>query len=239
MTTSGLSVDLKTTVNDFVLACEFEVPVGASLAVVGPNGSGKSTLLSALAGLVDVDRGRVVISGHVVVDSTKDLVVAPEKRSVAIVPQKSLLFPHMTVAENVAFGLRYRPVEDAESAISNVLKDVGLDRFRDRKPGQLSGGQQQRASLARALVVQPNLLLADEPLSNVDADSRHSLRSVMDQWRPPTQTQVIVTHGHHHAQAADLLVGLEAGRVAAFGEPRQLANDTKLDWLRDLLRASD
>lgn len=245
----GLQVDLSAAVGQFVLQCRFDVPEGASLAVVGPNGSGKSTLLRSLAGLVSPDEGHVVILGHTAVDTDKGIALPPERRNIALAPQKPLLFPHLTVAGNVRFGLNYRlqPTDGVahstaisdDQAVAHVLRDVGLARFQDRKPSELSGGQQQRAGLARALVVQPNLLLADEPLSNIDADSRHELRVAMEKWRPAGQIQVIVTHGRDHSQAADLVLALEAGRVVAFGPPGRLRTETKLVWLRDLLNASD
>ncbi|ALL01900.1 Molybdenum ABC transporter, ATP-binding protein ModC [Pyrodictium delaneyi] len=198
------------------------------LVVLGPNGAGKTTLLNTIAGLVEPRRGLIEIMGETVYASGPPRVnVPPERRGVALVPQEYALFPHMTVYENIAFGLRARklPEEEIRARVREIAELLGLAGLLDRRPGQLSGGQRQRVALARALVVEPRLLLMDEPFSAMDAPSRERLRSelrgILRQLRVAT---VMVTHSFADAWSlGDRITILRDGRLVADAPPYELA----------------
>ena len=179
-------------VNDLWL----EVNAGEILSLLGPSGCGKSTTLQMIAGVMRPDRGTIELGGR------RLNPVPPEKRNIALVLQNGLLFPHLTVGENVAFGLKMRGMgraEREERAIA-LLKQVQLDGFGDRNPAELSGGQAQRVALARALVIQPKLLLLDEPLSALDASLREEMQDLIRQLQAQTGvTLLIVTHDQAEA----------------------------------------
>jgi molybdate transport system ATP-binding protein len=155
-----------------------DVAAGDVLALLGPNGAGKSTILRALAGLVPLDRGHITIDGIVVDDPAADVFVEPEHRPIGVVFQDYLLFDHMSVLENVAYGLRARrtPKREARARAAEWLDRVGLAAYAQQRPHALSGGQAQRAALARALAVSPRLLLLDEPLAALDVGTRATVR---------------------------------------------------------------
>ena len=173
-----------------------EVQAGEILALLGPSGCGKSTTLQMIAGVLQPDRGTITLDGQVLNR------VPPEKRDIALVLQRGLLFPHLTVGENVAFGLKMRGVnrtEREEKAIA-MLHQVQLDGFADCKPSELSGGQAQRVALARSLVIHPKLLLLDEPLSALDANLREEMQDLILQLQSQTGiTMLIVTHDQAEA----------------------------------------
>lgn len=241
--TSGLAADLTADVGVFSLAATVKAEVGDTIAVVGPNGSGKSTMLNVLAGIVPLTAGEIVLNGTVWDRPADGIRLTPEQRDLALVPQNALLFPHLSVIDNVAFGLRYRNRGRSRRAQRNqahdALEAAGLEQLADRKPHQLSGGQRQRVAIARAVVTRPSLLLLDEPLSNVDAANRHQLRHTIDRLRPPGQIQIVVTHGRLHAMTADQVVALEHGRVVATGTAVELGRQEKIGWLRDMLGPAD
>jgi sulfate/thiosulfate transport system ATP-binding protein len=196
------------------------VPDGSLVALLGPSGSGKSTLLRIVAGLEQPDSGAVVIAGE---DVTP---VPPQKRGIGFVFQHYAAFKHMTVRDNVAFGLAIRrekkPVIRAR--VDELLEIVGLTGWADRYPAQLSGGQRQRMALARALAVQPRVLLLDEPFGALDANVRHELREWLRRLHDEVHvTTVLVTHDQEEAMAiADRIVVLDGGRVQQSGPPREL-----------------
>ena len=203
------------------------------VAVVGPNGAGKTTLLRALAGLVPLDRGRVVL-GDVVLDG-----LAPEQRPVAVVFQDALLFPHLGALDNVAYGLRARGMHrgDARRRAGEWLERVGLDAGHHRsRPSALSGGQAQRVALARALATEPALLLLDEPLSAVDVGAKAQLRRVLRQQLATTPAvRLVVTHDPVDAMAlADRLIVLEGGRVTQEGSLREVTTRPRSAWVAQL-----
>ncbi len=197
-----------------------EVPDGSLVALLGPSGSGKSTLLRIVAGLEDPDAGAVVIGGE---DVTS---VSPQKRGIGFVFQHYAAFKHMSVRDNVAFGLTIRrekkPVVRAR--VDELLEIVGLTGWADRYPAQLSGGQRQRMALARALAVQPKVLLLDEPFGALDANVRQELREWLRRLHDEVHvTTVLVTHDQEEAMAiADRIVVLDHGRVQQVGPPREL-----------------
>ncbi len=199
---------------------ELEVPEGSVVTVLGRSGSGKTTLLRLIAGFERPDAGAVEIGGEVV-DSARRF-VPPEKRRVGYVAQEGSLFPHLTVAQNVAFGLSR--AERAGGRSEELLRMVGLEGLGKRYPHQLSGGQQQRVALARALAPQPRLVLLDEPFSSLDAGLRASLRSeVMVLLRAQRATTVFVTHDQEEALSVSDLVGvIDSGHIRQFGSPLSL-----------------
>jgi sulfate transport system ATP-binding protein len=196
---------------------DFEVPAGSLTALLGPSGSGKSTLLRAIAGLDQPDSGTITINGR---DVTR---VPPQRRDIGFVFQHYAAFKHMTVRDNVAFGLkiRKRPKAEVADKVDNLLKIVGLSGFQGRYPNQLSGGQRQRMALARALAVDPQVLLLDEPFGALDAKVREDLRAWLRRLHDEVHvTTVLVTHDQAEAlDVADRIAVLRDGRIEQVGSP--------------------
>jgi molybdate transport system ATP-binding protein len=221
------------------LQVELDAADGETVAVLGPNGAGKSTLLRTLGGLHALDRGRVSIDGVTVDDPAAGAFVVPEHRHVGVVFQDYLLFPHLSVLENVAFGLRSRGTARAEARrhATTWLARVGLADRAGEKPSALSGGQQQRVALARALVTEPRLLLLDEPLAALDVGTRTELRrDLRAHLATFPGARVIVTHELLDAVAlADRLVVLEHGRVAQSGSVDEVTDRPRSRYVADLV----
>ncbi len=197
-----------------------EVPDGSLTALLGPSGSGKSTLLRIIAGLEQPDRGVVEIHGA---DATR---VPPQRREIGFVFQHYAAFKHMTVRDNVAFGLKIRKQAKARvrERVDELLGVVGLAGYADRYPNQLSGGQRQRMALARALAVQPRVLLLDEPFGALDAKVRADLREWLRRLHDEVHvTTILVTHDQEEAMAiADHIAVMDHGRIEQVGGPREL-----------------
>src|SRR5687767_11008042 len=197
-----------------------EVPDGEFLVLLGPSGCGKTTTLRIIAGFVEATSGMVRLGGQ---DVTA---LPPWKRNAGLVFQNYALFPHLTVAENVAFGLEMRKVAKADIAprVAEALRLVRLGHLGERLPRQLSGGQQQRVALARALVFKPDVLLLDEPLSNLDAKLRQEVRiEIRELQRQLGLTTIMVTHDQEEALTmADRLVVMSDGAVRQLGTQRDL-----------------
>jgi sulfate transport system ATP-binding protein len=218
-----------------------EVPSGALMALLGPSGSGKSTLLRVIAGLEQPDSGTVVISGK---DSTQ---VRPQQRGVGFVFQHYAPFKHMTVANNIAFGLtvRKRPKDEVRDRVQELLQLVQLEGLGKRYPSQLSGGQRQRMALARALAVEPEVLLLDEPFGALDARVRQELRDWLRRLHDEVHvTTVFVTHDQEEAmQIADEIVLVNKGRIEQVGSGRDLyerpANEFVLTFVGEATRFED
>jgi molybdate transport system ATP-binding protein len=219
-----------------------EVAEGEVLAVLGPNGAGKSTLLRVLAGLLRPDRGRVVVNGVVWDDAAAGVHVPAHRRALGMVFQDHLLFPNLSVLDNVAFGLRTRGVRTAPARVAAAewLARVGLDGLGGRRPSQLSGGQAQRAALARALVWDPALLLLDEPLSALDARTRLTVRAELRRHLGEfAGCTVLVTHDPVDAMAlADRVVVVEDGRVVQEGTPGHISRHPRTDYVARLVGLS-
>jgi ABC-type Fe3+/spermidine/putrescine transport system ATPase subunit len=196
------------------------VPRGEFHTLLGPSGSGKTTLLKIVAGFTPADEGVVNLSGIDITD------ILPEHRNIGVVFQNYALFPHMTVTENIAFGLKMRGVAkpEREQRVQEVLRLVRMTGFGARRPAMLSGGQQQRVALARALVIQPQLLLLDEPLSALDRKVRQEVREELKRIQAETGvTTVMVTHDQEEALfLADRVLVLEAGVVRQAGAPSDI-----------------
>ncbi len=199
-----------------------EVTPGELLALVGPSGCGKTTLLRLIAGLEMPDEGYIEIRGRVV--TGKGMFVPPEKRRVGLMFQDYALFPHMTVAENVAFGLQGWPKEARRRRVREMLSTVRLAHLADRYPHELSGGEQQRVALARALAPEPDVLLLDEPFSNLDAGLRVEVREeIRDLLRNINITTLFVTHDQEEALVmGDRVAVLNQGRLEQAGTPEDV-----------------
>ncbi|WP_315718728.1 MULTISPECIES: ABC transporter ATP-binding protein [unclassified Bradyrhizobium] len=212
----GKSFGPNTAVEEFSLA----VSKGEFVSFLGPSGCGKTTTLQMIAGFLDPSHGAIRLEG-------KDLVaVPPARRGLGIVFQSYALFPHMTAAENVAFGLEMRKVSrrEREERVRSALALVGLAGYEDRHPRRMSGGQQQRVALARALVIRPSVLLLDEPLSNLDARLREDMQIELRQiQRNLGTTTILVTHDQIEAMSlSDRIVVMSKGRIEQIGTPQQV-----------------
>jgi molybdate transport system ATP-binding protein len=195
---------------------DVEWSAGDDVAVLfGPSGAGKTLTLQCLAGLLKPDAGRLVVGGRVLFDADTGVDLPPQRRGLGYVFQGYALFPHLTVAANVAFGLRGRPRAEVSRRTAEVIERMGLGGLEDRRPDEISGGQRQRVALGRALAPDPAFLLLDEPLSALDARLRQSLReelaTILTEWRVPA---VLVTHDFQEAyRLGDQIVVYEAGQV--------------------------
>ncbi|WP_110969204.1 ABC transporter ATP-binding protein [Pseudomonas huaxiensis] len=198
----------------------FEIQRGEFITLLGPSGCGKSTLLRCIAGLTPVDSGKILLDGNDLVPQS------PQKRGIGMVFQSYALFPNMTVAQNVAFGLRMQKVkdEDSQTRVNEALRMVELQDFAGRYPHQLSGGQCQRVALARSLVTRPRLLLLDEPLSALDARIRKHLREQIRQiQRELGLTTVFVTHDQEEALTlSDRIFLMNQGKIVQSGDAETL-----------------
>ncbi|WP_422000562.1 ABC transporter ATP-binding protein [Reyranella sp.] len=197
---------------------------GQLVCLLGPSGCGKTTTLRLIAGFIEPSAGEIVVGDRVL--SSPSRTVPPEGRNMSMIFQSYALWPHMTVAENVAYGLKIRKLDRAtiDARLKAILATARLEPLAARYPGELSGGQQQRVSLARALVVEPETLLLDEPLSNLDAnlreEMRFEIRRLHDQYR---YTTVYVTHDQAEAMTtADLIAVMNHGRVEQVGPPEEI-----------------
>jgi ABC-type Fe3+/spermidine/putrescine transport system ATPase subunit len=211
------------------------VPRGEFHTLLGPSGSGKTTLLKIVAGFTPADAGDVTLAGAVITGTL------PEHRNIGVVFQNYALFPHMTVVENIAFGLKMRGVTKPERAerVEAVLRLVRMTGFGHRRPAMLSGGQQQRVALARALVIKPQLLLLDEPLSALDRKVRQEVREELKRIQAETGvTTVMVTHDQEEALfLADRVLVLEAGAVRQQGAPADIYGNPVDEFVAGFLGA--
>ncbi len=205
-----------------VAELSFSLSRGAIGCLLGPSGCGKTTVLRAIAGFERVTQGEIRLSGTVVSDAARH--VPTERRWIGMVFQEHALFPHLRVAENVGFGLRGIPDGERAPRVAELLSMIGLEHQARKYPHELSGGQQQRVALARALAPRPNLLLLDEPFSNLDVDLRERLSfEVRDIIKRSTTTAVLVTHDQHEAFAvADEIGVLHEGRIQQWATPYEL-----------------
>jgi sulfate transport system ATP-binding protein len=210
-----------------------EIPTGSLTALLGPSGGGKSTLLRIIAGLEQPDSGSIEIAGE---DSTS---LPPQRRNVGFVFQHYAAFKHMTVRGNVAFGLeiRKRPKQEVNERVNELLALVHLSQFADRYPSQLSGGQRQRMALARALAVEPQVMLLDEPFGALDAKVRKELRDWLRRLHDEVHvTTVFVTHDQEEAmEVADEIVVINNGSIEQIGTPDQLYDQPVNDFVMNFL----
>ncbi|MBO9125417.1 MULTISPECIES: ABC transporter ATP-binding protein [unclassified Rhizobium] len=212
---------------------DLSIRKGELVALLGPSGCGKTTTMRSIAGLLNPASGRITLDGA---DITR---VSANKRNVGLVFQSYALFPHLTVYENVAFGLRLKGVsgQDLDSKVTAGIKSVGLASFAARKPGELSGGQQQRVALARSMVMEPKVLLLDEPLSNLDARLRLEMRAELQRVQKETGvTMIFVTHDQIEALAlADRIVVMLNGGIEQIGTPEEIYNKPVSAFVADFV----
>jgi len=216
-----LEIDIEKRLRDFDLQLRLDVNQGQTLMLVGDNGCGKTTLLNLIAGLDRPDRGRIALDGRSLFDSDLGIDLPPESRGVGYVFQSYALFPHMSVYDNVAFGLRARKMlaQEIDRRVEKHLKEAGLWEIRRAKAADVSGGQKQRVALARALIIEPKLLLLDEPLSALDVRRQVSMRAELRETiRACGVPCIIVTHDLRDVVSlGDNACLLERGRVAMRG----------------------
>lgn len=231
----SLRAEIAMTRGDLVLDAAIDVPPGPVTALVGPNGAGKTTFVLALAGLVQPDRAYIAVGDRVIEDTASGRRLPPERRGIGVVFQDHRLFAHMSVVDNVAFGLRARGLSRRAAAAPAQawLERVGLAGRAHQRAGGLSGGEAQRAALGRALVTEPRVLLLDEPLASVDAaakaDLRHLLRTEL--VRSPG-VRIVITHDPLEAAAlADHLVVLEGGQVTQQGPLVDVTGHPRTPWI--------
>jgi molybdate transport system ATP-binding protein len=235
----SLDATMQLTLGALALDMSFTIGDGEVVALLGPNGAGKTTLLRAVAGLVPITSGLIRLDGRVLEDATTGVYVPTELRSIGVVFQDYLLFPHLSVLDNVAFGLRSRgtqPREAAEKA-ARWLDRVGLSSYAKARPDALSGGQRQRVALARALAPDPRLLLLDEPLAALDVTTRAEVRRDLKKHLASFPgLRLIVTHDPLEAAAlADRLVVIEAGRLVQTGTPAEVTEHPRSPYVADLV----
>ncbi|MFK5979951.1 MAG: ABC transporter ATP-binding protein [Rhizobiaceae bacterium] len=212
---------------------DLDIKKGELIALLGPSGCGKTTTMRAIAGLMSPRSGKIWIDGS---DVTK---IPANKRGIGLVFQSYALFPHLSAFENVAFGLRLKkmPKEEITSRVEQGLETVGLSHLAGRKPAEMSGGQQQRLSLTRSLVMEPKVLLLDEPLSNLDARLRLDMRTELQRVQRDTGiTMVFVTHDQTEALAlADRIVLMNDGMIEQLGTPDELYNAPKTKFAANFI----
>jgi len=216
-----------------VAGVDLTIEHGSLVCLLGPSGCGKTTTLRLIAGFVEPDGGEIRVADERL--SAPGDVVPPERRNMSMIFQSYALWPHMTIADNVGYGLVVRKLAKAEVAerVSEILAVTQMSRYADRYPAELSGGQQQRVALARALVVKPETLLLDEPLSNLDAnlreEMRFELRRLHDEFR---YTTIYVTHDQQEAMtAADRIVVMRDGRIEQSGTPAEIYEQPETEFV--------
>ena len=229
--------------NEILKGVSVAVPAGEVVALLGPSGSGKTTLLRAIAGLETPHSGSIAIGDRVFFDAARGVELPAEERGLGLVFQSYALWPHRTVFDNVAYGLKLRGVSAAEikTRVEKTLSQIGLGHLAARYPHQLSGGQQQRVAIARALVYEPPVILLDEPLSNLDAKLREEARAWLRTLIVTLGLSAIhVTHDQVEAMAiADRIVLLDAGIIAQEGPPTALYNEPATLFAAEFMGSND
>lgn len=216
----------------------FKVSSGQIVSLLGPSGCGKTTALRAIAGFEPVYSGDIALDGNILSTQTNTLV--PEKRKVGMVFQDYALFPHLTINDNIAFGIQDSDKSDRDNKISELLAMIKLQDYADYYPHQLSGGQQQRVALARALAPSPAILLLDEPFSNLDTELRRSLSvEVRDILKQQNITAILVTHDQTEAfSVADEVGVMNEGVLQQWGEPQSLLQQPANDFVKNFISDS-
>jgi len=214
-----------------------EITDGEFVSLLGPSGCGKTTTLRLLAGFLQPDAGEIRVDGNVV--SSAALLVPPERRNMSMIFQSYAVWPHMTVAQNVAYGLKFKKLskQEIDAKVTKLLGVVHLAELKDRYSAELSGGQQQRVALARALVVEPQILLMDEPLSNLDANLREEMRFEIRRLHEEFKiTTVYVTHDQAEAMAtSDRIAVLDRGRLVQVGRPAEIFDRPKTRFVAEFV----
>ncbi len=222
---ADLEVSIRKQLGAFTLDARFATRARGLTALFGPSGSGKSTIVAAIAGLLRPDGGRIVAGGETLFDADERIDVPAERRRVGYVFQDARLFPHLTVRDNLAYGLKRAPRGDRVIGFDAVVELLGIGHLLDRRPLRLSGGEKQRVAIGRALLAQPRLLLMDEPLASLDAARRLEILPYVERLRDALGLRIVyVSHAIEEVlRLASTIVVLDAGRVIAQGTPAELA----------------
>ena len=209
--------------SSFVLDVTIEIPAGITI-VFGPSGAGKSTLLDCIAGLLKPDSGRIEIDGEVLFDAERRIDVPPAKRKIAYVFQSLALFPHMTVKQNVAYGLADMPAPERAMRVKSMLEAFRVEQLAKRKADEISGGEQQRVALARSLATSPRALLLDEPLTALDEGLKKSIMEDLRRWNAAQNIPILyVTHSRAEVDAlGERVIVLEQGKIISTGTPHEV-----------------
>jgi molybdate transport system ATP-binding protein len=207
----------------FVLDVSLEIAPGITI-LFGPSGAGKSTLLDCLAGLVQPDAGRIAIGEETLFDSASRANLPPQKRRIAYVFQSLALFPHMTLEENVSYGLAHLQGQERRARVGEILAAFRVENLKTRKPGEISGGEKQRVALARSLVTLPRLLLLDEPLTGLDAALKAAIVEDLRAWNAAQRIPILyVTHSREEVDAlGERVIAMDHGRVVSAGTPQEV-----------------
>jgi molybdate transport system ATP-binding protein len=210
-------------VPSFVLDVSIEVSAGITI-LFGPSGAGKSTLLDCIAGLARPDAGQIVAGGEVLFDSASDINVPAQQRRIAYVFQSLALFPHLTLEENVAYGLNGLPKQERQRCVREILQAFRVEKLGKQKPGEISGGERQRIALARSLVTEPRVLLLDEPMTGLDAGLKAAIVDDLRTWNAAKRIPVLyVTHSREEVDAlGERVITIENGRVRSAGAPMEV-----------------
>jgi len=221
-----LSVQLSKAYPDFSLDVQFEADPRGITALFGRSGSGKSTLVNLLSGLLPPDSGRVVLNGNTIFDASNGVDLPPEKRRIGYVFQESRLFPHMTVQNNLVYGMNLTPAKERFVEFDHIVELLGIDHLLDRRPGSLSGGERQRVAIGRALLSSPRMLLMDEPLASLDATRKNEILPFIERLRDELELPIVyVSHDLNEViRLADTMVLLSEGSVAAVGPVEELTS---------------
>ncbi len=233
-----LSVQVNKQLREFPLRIAFDVKPAETLVIIGPSGCGKTTILNIIAGLVEPDEGRIALAGEPLYDAASRVSLPAEERRVGYVFQDFALFPHMTVSENVAYGLRARhhPKGEIPGKVAEVLQLLGITRLADRRPSALSGGERQRVALARAIACDAEMLLLDEPLGSLDAQTRGRVRGELQRMlRVIGRIAIMVTHDYIDALTfGDRICVMDRGRVLQMGPREELLHNPKSRFVAEL-----
>ena len=207
----------------FSLDVSIEAPAGITI-LFGPSGAGKSTLLDCLAGLTQPDDGRIVAGETVFFDSESGVNLPPQKRRIAYVFQSLALFPHLTVEQNVEYGLNDLPAGKRQKRAAEILEIFSVQKLKDRKPDQISGGEKQRVALARSLVTNPRVLLLDEPLTGLDAELKNAILQDLRAWNTAYRIPILyVTHNREEVDAlGERVIAIENGHIITHGSPMEV-----------------
>ncbi len=209
--------------SSFILDLSFEAATGITI-LFGPSGSGKSTLLDCLAGLTRPDAGRIAVGDEVLFDSASAIHLPAQKRRIAYVFQTLALFPHLTVEENVAYGLRDLSEEERRARVGEILEAFRVEKPRKQKPDEISGGERQRIALARSLVTEPRVLLLDEPLTGLDAELKAAIVDDLRAWNAARRIPILyVTHSRDEVDAlGERVIAMESGHIVSAGAPMEV-----------------
>src|SRR5947209_8082755 len=207
----------------FHLDAALDIAPGISI-LFGASGAGKSTTLDCIAGLQRPEQARIVIGEFILQDTSKNINLPPEQRHIAYVFQSLALFPHLTVEENVAYGISALPQAERRDRVNEILSSFHVEKLNKRKPAEISGGEKQRVALARSLVTRPRALLLDEPLSNLDAYLKETIMADLRAWNSTTNIPVLyVTHSRHEVDAlGERVIAMDHGRIIAEGDTRHV-----------------